>query len=60
MHCWSVYLDDLNHDGELRVVEVYSVAVVSILGHHCSQQLDDIISLDITVVATLVVDCKLK
>ena len=53
------HLDNFNQDCQFRVVQINNMGKVSILCHHRSQQMDDIITLDHTVVTSLVVDCKL-
>ena len=53
------HLDNFNQDCQFRVVQINNMGKVSILCHHRSQQMDDIITLDHTVITSLVVDCKL-
>ena len=55
-----MYLNDLDNYGEVRVVEIHLVVKVTILDHHTSHQLNDLISVHITVVTSLVVDSKLE
>ena len=54
------YLNNLNNYGEVRVVEIHLVVEITILDHHASQQLDDLISVHVIVVTSLVVDSKLE
>ena len=55
-----MYLNDLDNYGEVRVVEIHLVVKVTILDHHTSHQLNDLISVHVTVVTSLVVDSKLE